>query len=46
MGVIGADGKHGAAEMLANVEAEAEIELTPKKSKAELAGDQVFDVLT
>ena len=35
-----------AAEMLANVEADAEIELKPKKSKAELAGDQVVNVLT
>ena len=31
VGVIGADGKHGVAKMLANVEADAEIELTPKK---------------
>jgi len=46
VGVIGADGKHGAAEMLADVEADAEIEITPKKSKAELAGDQVVDILT
>ena len=30
-GVIGADGKHGVAEMLANVVADAEIELTPKE---------------
>ena len=29
--VIGADGKHSVAEMLANVEADAEIELTPKE---------------
>ena len=32
--------------MFANVEADAEIELTPKKSKDKLAGDQVVDVLT
>ena len=32
VGVIGADGKHGAAEMLADVDADVEIEITPKKS--------------
>lgn len=46
VGVIGADSKHGAADMLADVEADEEIEITPKKSKAELAGDQVVDILT
>ena len=34
------------AVMLADVEDEADIEVAPKKSKAELAGDQVVEILT